>query len=502
MAVVSALGSWYFRKRIGQLEEAASNAAETQRTVLRTLISSAEETEFGRLYEFHNIKTYDQFRQNVPLQDYESLKPYIERLMKGEQNILWHSDINWFAKSSGTTQDKSKFIPVSFESLEDCHFKGGKDILAWHFQNNPESKIFDGKSLLIGGSHKINTLAENSFYGDLSAVLMNNLPFWVNLIKTPNLSIALMDDWEMKLEKMALKTMNENVTNITGVPTWTLVLFDKLLELTGKKNITEIWPNLELYIHGGVSFAPYREQFKRYISNPGMRYLETYNASEGFFGIQTESDVHDMMLMTDYGIFYEFITMDTVHSENPVVLSLEEVKKDENYAVVISTNSGLWRYVLGDTISFTSLNPFRFTITGRTKLFINAFGEELVIENAEKAIAYACESSNSRVREYTAAPIYLDDPENAGHEWLIEFETIPENLDYFTSQLDKKLKEINSDYEAKRHKDIALKMPTVKSMPANTFYNWLKQKGKLGGQHKVPRLSNDRKIVNEILELI
>jgi hypothetical protein len=499
MSVVGTMMSWYFKKRANALEETIKNAAEIQLDVLDRLINDAKYTEWGVQHQFKNIENYNDFKNRFPIQDYETLKPFIERIMQGESDILWPGEITWFAKSSGTTNDKSKFIPVSFETLEECHFQGGKDILSFYCQNVPETEVFEGKGLLIGGSHKINSLNENSFYGDLSAVLMNNMPTWANLMKTPNKSIALMDDWELKLDKMAEQIINENVTSISGVPTWTMVLIEKLLAMRNTQNISDIWPNLQLYIHGGVSFTPYREPFKKLITSSNMRYLETYNASEGFFGMQNDLSDENLMLMPDYGIFYEFVKVSDLEQSYPPTYLLGEVEKGVNYAVVISNNSGLWRYKLGDTIVFNSTNPFKFKITGRTKLFINAFGEEVVIENAEKAIAYACSETQCKVRDYTAAPVFLDERNEAGHEWLIEFEVEPANLQQFAEALDHKLKEINSDYEAKRHKDIALKAPKIKSMPINTFYNWLKQKGKLGGQNKVPRLSNDRKIVDDIL---
>ena len=500
MVVISSIMSWYFRKRLNQIESAIKNAADVQLKVLKNLILDAENTEWGRTNDFKSIKNYQDFKNRFPLQDYETLKPFIERVMKGEQNVIWPSEIIWFAKSSGTTNDKSKFIPVSYETLEECHFQGGKDVLTYYCNNVQDSQIFDGKGLLIGGSHKVNAFNENSFYGDLSAVLINNIPTWVNMLKTPDMAIALMDDWEQKLEKMVNQTVNENVTNISGVPTWTLVLMKKLLAAKGVNSIHEIWPNLELYIHGGVSFTPYREQFKSIFGGSKVNFLETYNASEGFFGLQNSLTDNAMQLMPDYGIFYEFIKVSELNTDNPKTYLLGEVQLEINYAVIISTNSGLWRYQLGDTLEFTSINPYKFIITGRTKLFINAFGEEVVIENAEMAIAHACRETDSIVREYTAAPIFLNGNDEAGHQWLIEFEKAPLNLENFSLALDNKLKEINSDYEAKRHKDIAIKLPKIKQMPDQTFYNWLKHKGKLGGQNKVPRLSNDRRVVDEILE--
>ncbi|MCC6817724.1 MAG: GH3 auxin-responsive promoter family protein [Bacteroidia bacterium] len=501
MAVISTMMSWYFRKRLSSIDTAIKNAPAVQLDVLKRLISDAKDTEWGRQYDFKSIQNYNDFKNRFPIQDYETLKPLIDRVMKGESDILWPGEIIWFAKSSGTTNDKSKFIPVSYETLEECHFQGGKDILTYYLLNAPDSDIFDGKSLLIGGSHKINSFNDSSYYGDLSAVLMNNMPTWANLLKTPDKSIALMDDWELKLEKMANQVINENVTSISGVPTWTLVLLEKLLLKKGVKDISEVWPNLQLYIHGGVSFAPYRDVFKNLIGNSKMRYLETYNASEGFFGLQNDLLDPSMLLMPDYGIFYEFVKVSDLDQAHPQTYLLGEVETGINYAIIISNNSGLWRYQIGDTIVFSSTQPYKFTITGRTKLFINAFGEEVVIDNAERAIAHACSMTDSKVREYTAAPIYLDQKDQAGHEWLIEFEKEPHSIHDFATALDSKLKEVNSDYEAKRHKDIALKMPKIQTMPGNTFYNWLKFKGKLGGQHKVPRLSNDRKVVDEILSL-
>lgn len=499
--MLSTMMSWYFRKRLAALENSMNNAAEMQIAVLKRLLSDARDTEWGRAYDYRSIQNHRDFRNRFPVQDYESLKPYIDRIMSGMPDILWPGEIIWFAKSSGTTNDKSKFIPVSFETLEECHFMGGRDTLSFYCQNVPDTEIFDGRNLLIGGSHKINSFNDSSFYGDLSAVLMNNMPTWVNLLKTPDKAIALMDDWELKLEKMAEQVINEDVTSISGVPTWTLVLMEKLMAMKGVSDIAEVWPNLQLYIHGGVSFTPYRDVFANMIGSSRMRYIETYNASEGFFGIQNDLSDSSLLLMPDYGIFYEFIRVSDLESENPPVYMLGEVEAGVNYAVLISNSSGLWRYQLGDTVCFASVNPYKFHITGRTKLFINAFGEEVVIDNAEKAIAHACRVTDSKVREYTAAPVYMDHQDHAGHEWLIEFEKAPENIQDFASALDNKLKEVNSDYEAKRHKDIALKMPRIKAVPNNTFYTWLKHKGKLGGQHKVPRLSNDRKVLEEISAL-
>jgi hypothetical protein len=496
--LVNSFLAWYFKKRMPQVEYALRHPAETQYHIFTNLIFKGSKTEFGMLHGFDSIRSIEDYQNQVPVQDYESLKPYINRILKGEQKLLWPSDIHWFAKSSGTTSDKSKFIPVSFESLEECQFKGGRDILTLYCENQPNAKIFQGKGLLIGGSHEVNPLSENMYWGDLSAVIMNNLPFWVNLLSTPKPEIALMANWEEKLELMAQSTVNEDVTSISGVPTWTLLLFKRLLEITGKNHIHEVWPNLELYMHGGVNFTPYRQQFNNYIPSNRMNYMESYNASEGFFGIQEKPGSDGMLLMLDYGVFYEFIPMNELGNENAKVLTLDEVSVDVNYALIISTNAGLWRYMIGDTIKFSSTNPYRFQITGRTKLYINTFGEELMIENAEAAITMACAETGSIIRDFTAAPIYLQENSPGGHEWIIEFEKHPESIDNFAFLLDNHLKNLNSDYEAKRTGDMAIAMPKIKACKDGAFYNWLKEKGKLGGQNKVPRLCNDRKIIEEL----
>ncbi|QEK51952.1 GH3 auxin-responsive promoter family protein [Pedobacter aquae] len=502
MTIVNSFLNWIMKKRMHQIELFMKYPNEVQEEWLNTLINSAENTEWGKLYDYKSIENERQFKERVPLQSYDTLKPFIEKMLKGEQNILWPSEIKWFAKSSGTTSDRSKFIPVSEEALEECHFKGGKDMLAIYCNNRPDAKMFTGKSLVLGGSHQINQLSPDSFYGDLSAVIIKNLPIWAEMMRTPDMSIALMDNYEEKIEKMARATMDVNVTNIAGVPTWTIVLAKRVLELTGKNNLMEVWPNLELYVHGAVNFEPYQEQFKMLIPNEQMFYLETYNASEGFFGIQDQSEDKDLLLMLDYGIYYEFLPMEHFDEENPKTLSLSEVELNKNYAIIISTNAGLWRYVIGDTVKFTSLDPYRIKITGRTKHFINAFGEEVIIDNAEKALTKACAETNAIIKDYTACPIYFQGNEAGGHEWIIEFEKKPNEFNRFVDILDNTLREVNSDYDAKRFKDMALRRPTVHIAPDNTFYKWLKQKGKLGGQHKVPRLANNRTYVDEILQII
>jgi hypothetical protein len=471
-----------------------------QREVLQDLVTHAQYTELGRKYGLDNTFTIRQFKERVPIHDYELLKPYIERMMQGEENLLWNTPINWFAKSSGTTSDKSKFIPVSEESLEDCHFQASKDVLSLYYRQREGSDLLTGKGLIIGGSHQISHLNEDISYGDLSAVLLQNTPIWANWIRTPELSIALMDEWETKIERLAEATISEDVTSIAGVPTWTLVLIKRILEITGKQTLREVWPNLELYIHGGVSFAPYRSQFQQAIGE-GCQYLEIYNASEGFFAAQDILGEEGMLLFLKHGIFYEFLPMEEIGKAHPTTIGLQEVELGKTYAPVISTNGGLWRYLLGDTIRFTSIYPFRVVINGRIKQFINAFGEEVMVDNTDQAIRLACEATNAVLTDYTAAPIYFSEQGNGAHEWLIEFSRPPSDLPLFIEKLDAALQNINSDYEAKRYKSIALRMPSVHVLPTGLFNRWLKSKGKLGGQHKVPRLSNERNYIDEILSL-
>ncbi|MES2063203.1 MAG: GH3 auxin-responsive promoter family protein [Bacteroidota bacterium] len=501
MTIFNSVFTWFMKKRIHQIELFMKYPNEVQEEWFEQLVAGAENTEWGKLYGYKSIENLAQFKERVPIQNYDTLKPYIERMLKGEQNVLWPSEIRWFAKSSGTTSDRSKFIPVSEESLEECHFKGGKDMLTLYFNNRPNARIFTGKSLTLGGSHQVGQLNADTFFGDLSAVIMKNLPLWAEFCRTPHLDIALLENFEEKIEKMAYATKDVNVTSISGVPTWNLLLFKRILEITGKKNLLEVWPNLELYFHGAVNFTPYREQFKKLIPNDDMYYLETYNASEGFFGIQDTEEPGDMLLMLDYGIFYEFLPIEHLHDENPKTLTLDEVELNKNYALIITTNAGLWRYMIGDTIRFSSLSPFRIQITGRTKHFINAFGEELIIDNAERALAEACSQTGAIIRDYTAAPIYFNDKECGAHEWLIEFEKRPAEFERFVDLLDETLRRVNSDYDAKRFKDMALRRPQVRVVAQNTFFNWMKEKGKIGGQHKVPRLANNREYVDSILKM-
>ncbi len=501
MKILSPAISRLARLRASNIEQWVQEPVASQREVLQDLVTRAQNTEIGRKYSFYELFNVRTFKQRVPIHEYNDLKPYIERMMQGEQNLLWDTPVKWFAKSSGTTSEKSKFIPITEESLQNCHYQGAKDVLTLYYIFNPESDLLIGKGLVIGGSHQVSPINEEASYGDLSAVLLENAPFWGQWIRTPELSIALMDEWEGKIERLAQSTIEENVTSLSGVPTWTLILLKRILELSGKATITEVWPNLELYIHGGVSFVPYREQFKKIVGGP-IHFLDLYNASEGFFAAQDSPDSDGMLLFLQHGIFYEFMPVEEYGKPVPRTIGLNKVELGKNYALVISTNGGLWRYLLGDTVQFTTLYPFRVKVSGRLKHFINAFGEELIVDNSDKAIAIASEKTGTIVNDYTAAPIYFSDNSNGAHEWLVEFETPPENIQQFAYELDCALKTVNSDYEAKRHKDIALGMPIVHAVKKGVFTEWLRQKGKLGGQHKIPRLSNERKYIEEIMKFM
>ena len=502
MPLINSIISWFNVKRLHQIELFKKYPGNVQREMFIKLIRQAENTEWGKKYHYKDIATINQYQARVPVQTYEDIVSYIDLQRSGKQNVLWPSEIKWYAKSSGTTSEKSKFIPVSPESLEECHFRGGKDVMALYTRQFPDSLVLRGKSLTLGGSHQINNYSTQSYYGDLSAILIENLPFWANFIRTPSAEIALIPDFEEKVEKITKIAIKENVTNIAGVPSWNLVLLKHILDTTGNDNLLDVWPNLELFVHGGVSFTPYREQFRKIIPSTHMNYLETYNASEGFFGIQDDLNDSSMLLMLDYGVFFEFIPLNKLSDPNPPAYTVEEVEKDVNYAIVISTNGGLWRYMIGDTIVFTSLTPHKFKITGRTKYFINAFGEEVILDNAENALMTACKHTGAQISDYTAGPIYMSDDAKGSHEWLIEFENEPEDLERFTDVLDKALCSINSDYEAKRYKNATLVKPTVTAVPKGTFYQWFQTKGKVGGQHKMPRLANDRKYIDEVRQLI
>lgn len=498
--LVNSFLSWRMKKRYHQIELFMKYPHEVQRETLLENLDSAKYTEFGKKHGFAKIKNGAQFARHIPLTNYENLEHEINRMRAGEENVLWPGEIKWFAKSSGTTSSKSKFIPVSPEAIEHCHFKGGKDLLSIYCNNNPETSIFSGMNLRLGGSTFTNNKANNSYYGDVSAIIIENLPFWVEMRSTPNNKISLMSEWEEKIEAIATTSIKEDVSSLAGVPSWMLVLLHRILEKTGKSNLHEVWPNLELYMHGGVSFGPYRKHYEELIGKP-IHYLETYNASEGFFGIQDTPDSGQMLLMLDYGIYYEFIPMDAYDGLNSKTMTLSEVEVGKSYALVISTNGGLWRYVVGDTVRFTSVNPYRIKISGRTKHYINVFGEEVIIENAEMALEKTCTQSNCSIKEYTVAPVYMDGKSSGAHQWLIEFDKPPASFERFSALLDDELKNLNSDYEAKRYKNMALKPLILDVARPGLFYEWMKSKNRLGGQFKVPRLSNSREHLDELLRM-
>lgn len=491
----------FFLPRQKELERHYTQGIALQKEVQDYLVRHARDTEYGHAHLFANIHDYDSFAAHIPLNTYEELKEYIDRMRHGESDILWPGRTKWYAKSSGTTNDKSKFIPVTADGLKNIHYAGGTDTVALYLRNHPESRLFDGKALILGGSHAPNYNVSHSLVGDLSAILIENINPLVNLVRVPKKQTALLSDFELKRDRIARETLHKNVTNLSGVPSWMMSVLSRVLELSGKRYISDVWPNLEVFFHGGVAFSPYRQQYEELIPKADMNYMETYNASEGFFGLQDDPADPAMLLMLDYGVFYEFIPMDEFGNEHPTVLPLWGVEKGKNYAVVISTSCGLWRYIIGDTIRFTSTDPYKFIITGRTKHFINAFGEELIVDNAEKALAYACQQTNAEVSEYTAAPVFMDNRAKCQHQWLIEFAREPHNLQAFADILDHKLQEINSDYEAKRYKNITLQpLQIIKARPG-LFNDWLKAKGKLGGQHKIPRLSNSRQYIDELIEI-
>ncbi|WP_128545561.1 GH3 auxin-responsive promoter family protein [Larkinella soli] len=502
MTLLNTTLKWLLMRRMPRIEAVMKRPGEVQQGIFTHLIRKGRATEWGRSHHYDSIRSVRDYQERVPISSYEDLYPYIERVMRGEQKLLWPSTIHWFSKSSGTTNARSKFIPVSQEALDECHFKGGKDLMALFVANRPETRVFEGKGLSIGGSLHDNPHSRQGFAGDVSAVVMKNLPSWAQYIRTPPIDVALMSKWEDKIDRMAEITARENVTSILGVPTWTLVLLEKVLGITGKRNILEVWPNFEVFIHGAVAFQPYRDLFSHQIfPSSGISYLETYNASEGFFAIQDDlSRVGEMLVMLDYGIFYEFVPVEEADNPHPKALTIGEVELNKNYALVISTNAGLWRYRVGDTVRFTSLNPYRLKVSGRTKHFINAFGEEVIVENAETAITKACEVTGARVSDYTAGPVYINNDTHGRHEWIIEFSSEPDHFDTFCAILDQTLRQVNSDYDAKRYNDMVLQPPLVHAVPRGTFYEWMKTRGKLGGQHKVPRLSNDRQYLDDLLD--
>jgi hypothetical protein len=502
VSIYNSIIGWALSKKMPEIEQFQREPFKFQENLLLGLVTKAQNTNWGKTHHYHKIRSVKDLKKSVAIQNYDTLKPFIECILKGDENVLWPGAISWFAKSSGTTADKSKFIPVSKEALRDCHYKGGQVMLAMYYNQIASASIFSGKSLSIGGSATINELNTKSYAADLSAIIIKNLPFWADFVRTPGKSVSLLPDWEEKINRIAEIVWKEDVRSLSGVPSWNLILLKKILDITGKSNISEVWPNLELYAHGGVNFDCYREQYKALLPSEKLTYLETYNASEGFFGIQDRFDASiqpgEMLLMLNLGVFYEFMPLEELQSENPQTLQLNEVEIGKSYAIVISTNAGLWRYMIGDTVVFTSLNPHRIKVSGRTKYFINIFGEELIEDNANNALKKACELTGSIVSEYTVAPILPDENGQGAHEWIIEFEKTPASIEDFTLKLDAALKSYNSDYEAKRQKNMALQLPTVQIVAQGTFYNFMKKRGKIGGQNKVPRLSNDRKFMEQL----
>ncbi|BBA17436.1 GH3 auxin-responsive promoter family protein [Blattabacterium cuenoti] len=490
--------SIFLKKRIKNIEFFMRYPIEIQNQLINQLVLYAKNTEFGKKYGFCDIKKYHQFSERVPICKYSDLQYFIQRIRKGEKNILWPGGVKWFARSSGTTT-KSKYIPITKSSMNTCHYKAGKDMLSIYIHNHPETKIFFGKAVRLGGSYELHR-KYNTFYGDLSSILIQNMPFWVENICVPKKKIALMSEWEKKLENIVKETGNKDVRILLGVCSWLLIFLKKLLKEFDKKRIDEIWPDMEVIFHGGVNLSPYIYQYKK-LFDKSINFYDIYSASEGFFGIQDKKNVKDLLLLLNHGIFYEFIPIEELDKENPKILSLDKVELNKNYALVISTNAGLWRYIVGDTVKFTNLYPYRISISGRTTHYINSFGEELIVENAEKALHNTCIKTNSIVREYTAGPVYMNQKKSGAHEWIIEFKKQPINLSDFRNILDNELKSMNSDYEIKRYKNIVLGPPIIYIARNGLFYDWLKKHKKLGGQNKVPRLSNDRKYIDSILKM-
>jgi len=498
--LVNSIASWYLKKRFHQIELFLKYPNDVQNELLLDLIEIAKGTQIGKQYDFASINNYETFNERIPISTYEDYQNVIERSRQGESNIFWPTPIKWFAKSSGTTNAKSKFIPVSTESLEDCHYAAGKDLLCMYLNNNEDSQMFTGKSLRLGGSKELYK-KNGTVFGDLSAILIDNMPFWAEFSSTPSSKVSLMNDWEYKMQAIVNETIDENVTSLTGVPSWMLVLLNNVLDTTKKQSLFDIWPNLEVYFHGGVSFTPYIDQYKAILPRKEFKYYEIYNASEGFFAIQDKNNSSELLLMLDYGIFYEFIPMETYGTSEEKIIRLSDVEIGKNYAVIITTNAGLWRYKIGDTVRFSSINPYRVKVTGRTKHHINVFGEELIIENAEEALKQVCKKTKAEIVDFTAAPIFMEGKEKGAHEWLIEFKSPPQDINYFNELLDNALKSLNSDYEAKRYNNMTLNKPKINVARTHLFYDWLKVKDKLGGQHKVPRLSNTRDYIDELLQL-
>ncbi len=501
MALVTRLINILYSRRRRRIDDFMERPAEVQELQLRRLVEEARNTAFGREHDFAGIWNHTQFARRIDIHDYDTFRPWIDRTRAGEQNVIWPTAIRWFAKSSGTTGSKSKFIPVSDEGLRRCHMRGPYDVAGLTSCLYPDSNVYGGKLLTLGGSHRLEPLAGSrarARSGDLSAILIENTPVFARTRRVPRPETALIPDFDRKVQEICRETVGQNVTSFAGVPSWNLVMFQKVLEYTGKENISQVWPNLEMFVHGGMNFKPYRDQYRKIIPSERMKYMETYNASEGFFAIQDDPAADDMLLMLDYGVYYEFVPTHSIGRPDAAV-PLEGVRRGVNYAMLISTCCGLWRYMIGDTVEFTSTAPYKIRITGRTKHYINAFGEELIIDNAETALREACDRTGAEISDYTAAPVYMQDKTKGSHQWVIEFRRRPDDFELFVDTLDKALQQVNSDYEAKRFKDTTLLSPTVTSVPEGTFYRWMESRGKAGGQNKVPRLSNDRSYVDPLL---
>ncbi|AFL97830.1 GH3 auxin-responsive promoter family protein [Ornithobacterium rhinotracheale] len=499
VTIVNKIASFVVNSYVNKVEEIRTQPIEAQQRVFKYLIERGKRTQYGQKFDFKNIKTYEDFKEKVPVVIYEELEPEIERARRGAADVLWPGKVQWFAKSSGTTNAKSKFIPITKESLEQNHFTSGKMLFANYLENHPNTAMFTKKNLRIGGSADLYQ-EYGTKYGDLSAIMIDNLPFWADYMNTPNKEISLLSDWNVKLDAIAQAAIKDSVGSLTGVPSWMLVLLNHCLSLTGKDHLHEIWPDLEVFFHGGISFKPYLKNYEE-ICGKEMRYYEIYNASEGYFSMQDLPDSKDMLLMLNTGIFFEFIPMEEEALKARKAVPLQEVELNKNYAIVISTIGGLWRYMIGDTVKFKSINPYRIVVSGRTKHYINAFGEEIIIENAEEALDFASNETGAKIKEYTGAPIFMHDKEKGAHEWVIEFEREPNDFEQFKILFDQKLKEINSDYEAKRYNNMTLNFPSIHMGRKDLFYDWMESRGKLGGQNKVPRLCNDREYIDPLLRL-
>ena len=498
--MITPLARNLFAKRIAEINNYAKNAEQIQREQLNNLITQAISTEFGKDKQFNKINSAEEFAKRLPIFTYETIQPYIEKMVKGEKDILWKGRVKYFAQSSGTTDAKSKYIPVSDESFKTMHFRGGIDSVAMYLYLNPESRFFKGKSMVIGAG-KSSKNEYGSHIGLLSGLLSECGNPLVGLLREPSLDICMMPDFTDKMEKMLPKIVKKNIVSISGIPSWYQIFLYRMLEYTGKKYVTDIWPNLEVFFHGGVSFEPYKELFKSMIPSEKMHYLEVFNASEGFFSIQNDFNDPSMLLMLDYGTFYEFVPLENIHDEQPVAMPLWQVEKGKSYALIISNNSGLWRYNIGDVVTFTSVKPYKFIISGRTKHFLNLCGEEVMVGNADAAIAKASDLTGAKVLNYTATVVCATPEQKARHQWMIEFDQMPNDLNKFIEILDNTLIEVNSDYESKRTKSIALEIPDVIVARKNLFTDWMKKSGKTAAQQKIPRLLQKRDLMEQLIEM-